>query len=68
MCTDRGNRVTAEEELQRRGDTDWKYSSYINVTPVRTSPTGLDVDISQMQNSRQDPEELHLLVRLHTCS
>lgn len=41
---------------------------YINVTPVRASPTGLNVDISQVEHSWQDPEEFHLLVRLHTCN
>lgn len=53
--------------LQRIVEIVYKYISYINVTFVRTSPTDLDVDIPQVQNSRQDPEELHLLVRLHTC-
>lgn len=40
---------------------------YINVTPIRTSPTGLDMGVSQVQDSCQDAEQLHLLVRLHTC-
>lgn len=45
----------------------WEGMPYINVTPVRASPAALDVDISQMQDSCQDPEELHLLVGPHTC-
>ena len=53
--------------LKRKVEIEYKCVSYINVTFVRTSPTDLDVDISKVQNSCQDPEELHLLVRLHTC-
>lgn len=41
--------------------------SYIDVTAFRRSPAGLDVDVSQVQDSCQDPEELCPLVGQHAC-